>query len=115
MSKFHINKHGVPAPCKAKEGNCPLGGDTGEKNHFDTQEEAQAAADKMNEGEFGIFASEPYSLSTLRENFPDLNEEETEKLKSYYDLEVATFELTDKLNLVEGIKLDIKELKDKLL
>ena len=97
MSKFHINKHGVPALCKAKEGNCPLGGDTGGKNHFDTQEEAQAAADKMNEGEFGIFASEPYSLSTLRENFPDLNEEETEKLKSYYDLEVATFELTDKL------------------
>ena len=26
MAKFHINKHGVPAPCKAKPGNCPLGG-----------------------------------------------------------------------------------------
>lgn len=27
MARFHINKHGVPAPCKAKSGNCPLGGD----------------------------------------------------------------------------------------
>jgi hypothetical protein len=35
MSKFHINKHGVLALCKAREGNCPLGGDTDGKNHFD--------------------------------------------------------------------------------
>lgn len=46
MSKFHINKHGVPAPCRAKKGNCPLGG---EGQHFDTQEEAQVYADKINE------------------------------------------------------------------
>lgn len=45
MSKFHINKHGVPAPCRAKPGNCPLGGD---ESHFDTQEEAQIHADKVN-------------------------------------------------------------------
>ena len=25
MSRFHINKHGVPAPCKAQAGKCPLG------------------------------------------------------------------------------------------
>lgn len=41
MSKFHINKHGVPAPCRAKEGNCPLGG---EESHFKSQEDAQAHA-----------------------------------------------------------------------
>ena len=29
MSKFHINKHGVLALCKAREGNFPLGGDNG--------------------------------------------------------------------------------------
>lgn len=46
MSRFHINKHGVPAPCKAKPGNCPLGGDD---QHFKTKEEAQAYADKINE------------------------------------------------------------------
>lgn len=45
MAKFHINKHGVPAPCRATEGNCPLGG---EGEHFDKIEDAQAHADKVN-------------------------------------------------------------------
>ena len=51
MSKFHINKHGVPAPCKAKPGNCPLGGDD---QHFNSQEEAQVYADKVNEQEHSL-------------------------------------------------------------
>lgn len=50
MSKFHINKHGVPAPCRAKEGNCPYGGSD---SHYDTYEEAQIAADKQNESKYG--------------------------------------------------------------
>ena len=45
MSKFHINKHGVPAPCKAKTGNCPLGGD---EQHFNSQADAQTHVDKVN-------------------------------------------------------------------
>lgn len=51
MSKFHINKHGVPAPCKAKVGNCPLGGI---ESHFNTKTEAQLFADKMNSEKFGF-------------------------------------------------------------
>lgn len=54
MSKFHINKHGVPAPCKATKGNCPLGGDSGSEGHFDSKEDAQAYADKKNQQEHGI-------------------------------------------------------------
>lgn len=54
MTKFHINKHGVPASCKAKPGNCPLGGD---ETHFDNIEEAQAAADKINESKHGFLPS----------------------------------------------------------
>lgn len=38
MSKFHINKKGVPSPCRAKNGNCPLGGDS---QHFPTKESAE--------------------------------------------------------------------------
>ena len=53
MSKFHINKHGVPAPCKAEKGKCPYGGESGDENHFDTLEEAQAYADKMNAATHG--------------------------------------------------------------
>lgn len=55
MSKFHINKNGVPAPCKAKQGKCPLGDDD---SHFDTQEEAQDFADKEHEKEFGLIPEE---------------------------------------------------------
>lgn len=51
MAKFHINKHGVPAPCRAKPGNCSLGGD---ENHYNTKEEAQAAVDKANEQKYGL-------------------------------------------------------------
>lgn len=50
MSKFHINKHGVPAPCKATKGNCPLGG---EEQHFESQEAAQEYADKVNAEKHG--------------------------------------------------------------
>ena len=53
MAKFHINKHGVPAPCKAKLGNCPLGGD---ETHFGSQEEAQKAIDKINEEKHGLLS-----------------------------------------------------------
>lgn len=52
--KFHINKHGVPAPCKAKKGNCPLGG---EEQHFDNQDDAQAYADKVNEQKYGLISN----------------------------------------------------------
>lgn len=51
MSKFHINSKGVPAPCKATKGNCPFGG---EENHYNNKEEAQIAADKTNQANFGI-------------------------------------------------------------
>lgn len=54
MSKFHINKNGVPAPCRAKPGNCPYGGD---ERHFDTVEEAQRFADKENAEKYGILRS----------------------------------------------------------
>ena len=67
MSRFHINKHGVPAPCRAKPGNCPLGGDD---QHFKTKEEAQAYADNINEKE--------HSLLPEVENNTYFNLDETE-------------------------------------
>lgn len=54
MTKFHINSKGVPAPCKAAKGNCPFGGSSGIDNHYDTIEEAQEVADKINEEKHGI-------------------------------------------------------------
>lgn len=64
-NRWHINKHGTPAPCKAKEGNCPLGGN---ESHFSTKEEAQSFSDKQMESEFGLL--------------PDHDKEKKEKVKS---------------------------------
>lgn len=53
MSKFHINKHGVPVPCNAKEGNCPFAGE-----HFDNIEKAQDYIDQQSEKKFGLLSSD---------------------------------------------------------
>lgn len=54
MTKYHVNAKGVPAICSARNGRCPYGGDTGSENHFESKEEAQKFADKMNESQFGV-------------------------------------------------------------
>lgn len=57
MTKYHINSKGVPAICKAEKGNCPFGG---ANDHYDSPEQAQAAADKIMAETYEIL---PYSDS----------------------------------------------------
>lgn len=80
MSKFHISKNGVPAPCKATKGNCPLGGNSGDENHFDSKEEAQQHADKENSSKYGTLP-EIEEAKAPREpiNFPSLTKEDKVK------------------------------------
>lgn len=88
MAKFHINKHGVPAPCKATKGNCPYGGESGTENHYDTQEEAQVAADKANEEKHGILPNVPQPKTTenMRDNFREsMQAFEGKQVKVNYD------------------------------
>lgn len=54
MTKYHINKHGIPSICRAKEGNCPLGGD---ESHFDNKADAQKFADIKNEEKYQLMPS----------------------------------------------------------
>ena len=75
MTKFHINKHGVPAPCNAKEGNCPLGGE-----HFDNIEKAQVYIDQKSESEFGILPSDNSLESRIRDSLSDSDIEVLNKL-----------------------------------
>lgn len=78
MSKFHINKHGIPAPCRARPGNCPLGGD---ENHFDSMTDAQTYADSINEEKYGLFSEqkaisiEKYNKGSGNFNHPVFNRE----------------------------------------
>lgn len=46
MPNYHIGKDGTPKICKAREGNCPLGGMT---THYNDLENARVAADTINE------------------------------------------------------------------
>lgn len=53
--KYHIKKDGTPGVCHAENGKCPLGGDSGTENHFNSEAEAQTFIDNKNAN---IFANE---------------------------------------------------------
>lgn len=97
MARFHINKHGVPAPCRAKPGNCPLGGD---EQHYNSQEEAQEAADIANEGEHGLLKG----LQKSKGFDPNSSEYKDKRL----DYREADITLTDG-SMVEGYIYKIDE------
>lgn len=52
LPKYHISADGTPGVCHAHKGRCPLGGVSGEENHFDTKAEAQAAIDEQHMNSF---------------------------------------------------------------
>lgn len=97
MTRYHINKHGVPAPCKAQKGNCPYGGN---ESHYDNLEDAQKAAAEKLESEYGIFKELKYNYdSSLKEKYPNLNDYQLEKVQEYYDKELEIQkEVTDLVN-----------------
>lgn len=51
MTKYHINKKGVPSLCRATNGNCPFGESS---QHFNTREEAQEHIEKVEKEKNGI-------------------------------------------------------------
>ena len=89
MSRFHINKHGVPAPCKAEHGKCPLGDNS---EHFSSQEEAQNYIDDKFVSEFGLLGdvNRPSEPQTLNEKLSKVfNQKDVEILNK---LDEAGFE-----------------------
>jgi hypothetical protein len=98
MSKFHINKHGVPAPCKAKPGNCPLGGD---ETHFGSREEAQEAINKINEEKHGLLSE---MREKTKENMMVDDEVEKHNIISNIDRMIKIKECT-----IQSIVNDINE------
>lgn len=53
MTKWHINKKGLPSICKAEKGNCPFGR---ESEHYTTKEEAMKASQEILSKEFGLLS-----------------------------------------------------------
>lgn len=100
MDKFHIGKNGLPSICKAKQGNCPLGG---EENHFNTKQEAYKAVENRLDQQYNTLSSSEkvakYPKSDrvleqerfLRNAVPGLNSGEIEfgiaKLSDKFDID----------------------------
>ena len=68
MTKYHINKHGVPAICNAQKGKCPLGGMSVDENHYNLLEEAQEAAYQINKEKFNLLPNSEISPE-IQEDF----------------------------------------------
>lgn len=104
MTKFHINIHGVPAPCHAKKGKCPRGG---EDSHFDNLEDAQKFADSKNSEEFGslpeLSSKKEYTFSKKRisEKFPHLSEEEVQRAQEYSEKELEIYKEVNELKAMK--------------
>lgn len=80
MPRYHINKHGVPAPCKAEDGKCPLGGTT---SHFTSKQDAQIFIDSKNKSSHGLLPK--IGGRSLEESIADLkssNKDRTSNLPS---------------------------------
>lgn len=96
MSKYHINKKGVPSLCKAEKGGCPFG------THYDTKEEASNEYDKKMSEEHGILpAASKASLSiSERKSFSSLIERISSVKSAGFDYECyASLSLADDMGL----------------
>lgn len=80
--KYHINKNGKPAICKAKTGNCPLGGND---THFKTKEAAQKYVDKKGKEEHGLLPSVEDSVSKKTKVTKEAKPSREDKVKECFD------------------------------
>lgn len=114
--KYHINKHGVPALCKAEDGKCPLGG---AMQHFRTKKDAQIFIDNQNKSVHGLLPSS--GGKTLEEYIDELkstNEDRTSKLPSVkinYDPEANVKFPEYRISDVKKKDLSVGAVKEKLL
>ena len=94
MAKYHIKRNGTPGVCNAQEGNCPLGD---VKQHYNSLEEANNAADLVNEKNILI-----ENLSNAKNKFQQRR------------IERKIRELNSELNLppYDGFMMDIQQKKN---
>lgn len=93
MTKYHINKYGLPAICKAQEGNCPIGD---ANRHFETRAEAKEHADTEAEKEHG-FLPGLNSLNERRAKMAEAKKAEEDSVRGYVSPDVSGEKL-DNLN-----------------
>lgn len=104
MTKYHIDRNGKPAICRATKRPCPLGGDG---VHFDSLEDAQAYADDMNKKEFGLLGQPSLQDSPWKEEMSKM-----ENIFEEYEAEVRRlgdpFETSEKKEKLVSEMFDIE-------
>lgn len=104
--KYHLNPEtGAPGICRAKNGNCPYGGNTGKENHFDTFGEAQIASQTLLSSKHGLL---PASEFERPEDFDEQLKEVKELFNSIQNSNERKDNYTDiqyELRTTENVKL----------
>ncbi|HHT97117.1 MAG TPA: hypothetical protein GXZ90_04395 [Clostridiales bacterium] len=60
-NKWHINKKGTPALCRAKKGNCPLG------QHYDSETNASNAVESQMKEQYGLLPQNKMSVERKKD------------------------------------------------
>lgn len=92
--KWHINKQGLPAICKATKKACPLG------EHYDTESQANKVAQKEFENEFGLLIDDEDMKIEKRKDMADLIQRISGIKSNGFDYECfASVSLAEKMGL----------------
>lgn len=105
MTKYHINKDGVPAVCKARTRPCPLGG---EEAHFGSKKEAEAFVQNKMKKEHGLLTT-----LSLKERYKSGNEEQ--RIQAIKDGYVSSEIISDPSVKVRMALLDEGHYSDRLI
>lgn len=108
MPKYHIGTNG-PGACRARVRVCPLGGESGTDNHFDSKDEAAAVHQKMLSEEHGLLKtskklpedSDSELLAPIEIAIPKAVQPPLEFMKTLHDQNFA-WEMEDFLTTVHS-------------
>lgn len=108
MPKYHIGVNG-PGACRARVRVCPLGGESGTDNHFDSKDEAAAVHQKMLSEEHGLLKTskrlsentDSELLAPIEIAIPKAAQPPLEFMKTLHDQNFA-WEMEDFLNTVHS-------------
>jgi hypothetical protein len=105
MAKYHINKKGVPAVCRATSKPCPLGG---AEAHFDSKKEAEAFTQNKMKKEHGLLTT-----LSLKERYKSGDEEQ--RIQAIKDGYVSSEIVLDPSAKVRMALLDEGHYSDRLI
>lgn len=92
-NKWHINKKGVPALCRAKKGNCPLG------EHYESKSIAEDAVESEMKEKYGILPQDKMSVEK-RKGFAELIQRISGVKSPGFDYEIyASLSIAEEMGL----------------